>query len=302
MTQATMARETPAARISAALTGSLGFFRLLASRPLGLVGFIGIIAFLVVAYVGPLLVPLSTVVDVTAIFEPPSAAHPLGTDNQGRDVLNQVINGGRDIFNVAFLAATLSTVLAISLGAIAAVAGGRVDAAVLLAADIFLTIPTLPLLLVVAALLKINDPLSLATLIAAFGWASLLRQVRAQVLSLKERDYVEAARSLDLGNRHIIFNEILPNMRNYLAIHFILATTGAVYAQAALILLGIVPLSGHNWGVMLNLAWSRGALFFRDSLWYILSPVLAIALFQLCLVWFASSLEEIFNPRLRGIS
>jgi peptide/nickel transport system permease protein len=302
MSQAVLDRGTAQARIAARLVAPLDFLRLLASRPLGLVGFIGVIVFLLVAYIGPLLVPLSTIVDVTAIFDPPSAEHPLGTDNQGRDVLNQVINGGRDIFNVAFLAAALSTLLAISLGAFAAVAGGRIDAAVLLAADIFLTIPTLPLLLVVASLLKINDPISLAVLIATLGWASLLRQVRAQVLSLKERDYVEAARSLDLGNRHIIFSEILPNMRNYLAIHFILATTGAVYAQAALILLGIVPLSGHNWGVMLNLAWSRGALFFRDSLWYILSPVLAIALFQLCLVWFASSLEEIFNPRLRGIS
>jgi peptide/nickel transport system permease protein len=117
---------------------------------------------------------------------------------------------------------------------------------------------------------------------------------------LKEREFVEAAQALDLGLGHIIFAEILPNMRSYIAISFILAMTQAIYAQAGLIFLGLVPLSGTNWGVMINLAWTRGAIFFRDSLPYILSPVLAIALFQLSLVSLASALEDIFNPRLRN--
>jgi peptide/nickel transport system permease protein len=99
---------------------------------------------------------------------------------------------------------------------------------------------------------------------------------------------------------HIIFAEVLPNMRSYIAISFILAMTQAIYAQAGLIFLGLVPLSGTNWGVMINLAWVRGAVFFRDSLPYIMAPVLAIALFQLALVSLASALEDIFNPRLRS--
>ena len=128
----------------------------------------------------------------------------------------------------------------------------------------------------------------------------MLLQIRAQVLSLKERDYVEAARSLDLGLFHIIFREILPTMRSYIVINFVLAVSQAMYAQVGIILLGLVPLSGTNWGIMLYFARDQGALFFRDSLWYILSPIVAISLVQLSLVYFASALEEIFNPRLGG--
>jgi peptide/nickel transport system permease protein len=266
----------------------------------GLAGLIGIVVYVVVSFGGPLVVPLSTRVDLTAIYAPPSMAHLLGTDYQGRDVLNQIVWGGRDILIVAFLAGALSTVIAITFGALGAVVGGAIDAAILAITDVFLTIPRLPLLVVLAALLRLNSILILALIVGLLSWPSLLRAVRAQVLSLKEREFVEAAQALDLGLGHIIFAEILPNMRSYIAISFILAMTQAIYAQAGLIFLGLVPLSGTNWGVMINLAWVRGAVFFRDSLPYILSPVLAIALFQLSLVSLASALEDIFNPRLRS--
>jgi peptide/nickel transport system permease protein len=139
----------------------------------------------------------------------------------------------------------------------------------------------------------------LALLLGFLSWPVLLRAVRSQVLSLKQRDYVEAARALDLGTRHIIFSEVLPNMMTYIAISFALGMTQAIYNQVALIYLGLVPLSGANWGVMINLAWVRGAIFYQDSLLYILSPIMAIALFQLAVVWMTRSLEEVFNPRLR---
>jgi peptide/nickel transport system permease protein len=171
---------------------------------------------------------------------------------------------------------------------------------VLTITDIVLTVPHLIVLIVVAAIFRPQGFLLLAVLLASLQWAGLLRQVRAQVLSLKEREYVEAARSLDLGLFHVIFREMLPNMASYVAIHFIFAMTGAVYAQVGLIVLGLVPMTGANWGVMLQLALSQGAIYFSDSFWYILSPILAIALFQLSLVALASGLEDVFNPRLRA--
>jgi len=143
-----------------------------------------------------------------------------------------------------------------------------------------LTIPQFPLLAVLAAYLRLSSPILLAFLIAALAWPTLLRAVRGQVLSLKERDYVEAARALDLGTSRILFREILPNMRAYLAMYFVLAMTNAIYAQVGLYLLGFAPLSGDNWGIMLNLAWYRGAIFFKDSFWYIMTPILAISLVQ----------------------
>jgi peptide/nickel transport system permease protein len=152
---------------------------------------------------------------------------------------------------------------------------------------------------VLAGLIRFNNVTLLAVILGALAWPSLTRAIRAQVLSLRERDFVEAARALDLGTGHIILREILPNMMSYIAISLIFAMTSAIYAQVGLVFLGLVPFSGTNWGVMLSLAWTRGAIFYRDSLWYIMSPVAAIALFQLSLVSLTRSLEEVFNPRLR---
>jgi peptide/nickel transport system permease protein len=300
MSSLVLARPTLGQRVAGPLVAAAGFLRLLATRPVGLAGFIGIVFFLLLAFVVPAFVPLTNDPSFVDIYETPSAAHPLGTDFQGKDVLNQIVYGGRDILTVAILAALFSTVIAITFGSIAATVGGWVDSVILAITDVTLTIPKLILLIAVAAILRPTSFLFLAVILGLLQWSSLLRQVRAQVLSLKERDYVEAARSLDLGLFHIVFREILPTMRSYIVINFILAMTEAMYAQVGIILLGLVPLSGSNWGIMLYFAQGQGALFFKDSIWYILSPIFAIALVQLSLTSFVTALEDIFNPRLRG--
>jgi len=272
----------------------------IARRPAGLLGLIGVGGFLLLAYVAPFFVPLHNTVDIASVYVTPSLDHPLGTDFQGRDVLNQIVYGGRDILTIAFLAALFSTAIAVTFGSLGATLGGKIDNVILAVADIVLTVPHLIVLIVVAAIFRPTGFLVIAIVLASLQWAGLLRQVRAQILSLKEREYVEAARSLDLGLFHVIFREMLPNMASYIAIHFIFAMTGAVYAQVALVILGLIPLSGANWGVMLQLALSQGAIYFSDSFLYILSPILAIALFQLSLVALASGLEDVFNPRLRA--
>ncbi|MFN3337870.1 MAG: ABC transporter permease, partial [Thermomicrobium sp.] len=155
------------------------------------------------------------------------------------------------------------------------------------------------LLVVLSAFVKLDRPWHLALLIGVLSWPTLLRAVRAQVLSLKEREYVEAARALGLGTMHILFREILPNMAPYIVMSFTIGVTSAIYAQVGLYFLGLAPLAGENWGIMLNLAWVRGAIFYKDSVLYILAPVLAIALLQLTLVTTARTLESVFNPRLR---
>lgn len=282
------------------MSGTLDLFRQLARKPVGLLGLTGVVLFFLMAFVVPLFVPVLDAPDTSAIYQAPSfPAHPLGTDNQGRDVFNQIIHGGRDMILVAVLAAVFSTIIAVTFGSLAATVGGRVDQVILAITDVALTIPTLIVLIVVAAIVRPSSFWMLAIILALLQWPFLLRAIRAQILSLKERDFVEAARSLDLGLFHIIFREMLPNMRSYIVIHLIIATTGAMYAQAAVVFLGLVPISGQNWGIMLYNSYVQGALFFRDSLWYILSPILAIALFQLSLVLLASALEDLFNPRLR---
>lgn len=275
------------------------FLKLIARNRVGFLGFLLILFFILLSTVGPQLIPLDTTTKVDQIYQTPSREYPLGTDHQGRDIWSQIVHGGKDVLYVGFLASLISTFIAVTLGSLSAVVGGRFDGLMMGLTDVVLTIPQFPLLAVLAGLFRFNSLSLLALLLGLLSWPVLLRAIRSQVLSLKERDYVEAARALDLGTRHIIFSEIMPNMMTYIAINFALGMTRAIYNQVGLIYLGLVPLSGTNWGVMINLAWVRGAIFFKDSLLYILSPIMAIALFQLSVVWMTRSLEEVFNPRLR---
>lgn len=266
----------------------------------GLVGFIFLLFILLLSFIGPYFVKLDTEVKLDKIYQFPSREHILGTDNQGRDIFSQIVNGGKDVIIVAFLAGLISTLIAVSLGSLSAYAGGLTDTVIMFITEIILTIPQFPLLAVLAAFVRLTNPTMLAFIIGFLGWPALARAIRSQVLSIKERDYIEAARVLDLGRVHIIFSEILPNMLSYIVISLIMAMTGAVYSQVGLIILGLVPFYGHNWGLMIQLAWTRGAIFYKGSIFYILSPIIAIALFQWSAVTFTRSLEGIFNPRLRA--
>jgi peptide/nickel transport system permease protein len=275
------------------------FFRIMARNRAGLIGFLALVAIVLFSLIGPLFVPLDMRMNPAKIYQPPSWENPFGTDFQGRDVWSQIVHGGREILLVAFLGAVMATAIAVTFGALAALAGGWVDTVITFLTDVVLTIPNIPLLFVLSVFIKLNNAVLLSLLIGGLAWPVLLRAVRSQVLSLKERDFVEAAEALDLGTGHIIFREILPQMRSYIAISFVLAMTNAMFLQTALITFGLVPLSGNNWAVMLNLAWTRGAIFYRDSLMYILGPIIAIGVVQLALITMTRSLEELFNPRLR---
>ena len=274
------------------------FLKLMSRNKTGFAGFLLFIGFVLMTTVGTLLVPKVTSADITAIYEPPSKTHLLGTDSQGKDIMSQIVHGGRDILQMALLTGLISTFIGVALGSLSALIGGGFDAFLTMLADIWLTIPRFPLLAVLATLIKLDNLIFLALLLSALSWAGLYRSIRAQVFSIKEREYIEAATALDLGMWHIIFSEVLPNMLSYIAISFTFGMTSAIYAQVGLVFLGLVPLT-RNWGVMINLAWTQGAIFFKDSVYFIMAPVTAIALFQRSIVWMSRSLEEIFNPRLR---
>jgi peptide/nickel transport system permease protein len=194
----------------------------------------------------------------------------------------------------------LATLIAFVLGAAAGLIGGIVDQLLSAISNFILTIPQFPLLLVLASVLSFDNHLFLAVLFALLNWPALMRAVRAQVLSLRERDYIEAAVALDLGIWHIILREVFPNMISYIAVNTIFAIRSAMYALVGLVVLGLVPLREPDWGVMIFLGRQQGALFNANAASMLLAPIIAIALFQLSLVLFTRSLEEIFNPRLRS--
>ena len=276
------------------------FVRLLSYNRVGFIGFLVVIFMVLLSYAGPLLIELDTKTKIDKIYMTPTLEHPLGTDHQGRDIWSQIVNGGKDVIYVAFLAALISTTIAVVFGTMSGFIGGWVDSAIMSVTDIILTIPQFPLLAVLAAFISLNSLTFLGILMGLLNWPTLLRALRAQALSLKQRDFIEAARALDLGVWHIVLREMVPNMMPYIVVSFALGMTFAVYQQAGLVFLGLVPISAGNWSVMIQLAWVRGAIFYKDSVWYIMAPIIAIAILQLAIISMTRSLELVFNPRLRA--
>jgi peptide/nickel transport system permease protein len=279
-----------------------GFVRIFVARnKLGTVGFVIFGLIFALTFIGPFIFPEAGNTNVRRIFEQPSAAHPLGFDYKGRDIWLQIVHGGRSIIIVAALAAFVGTAIGVIFGALAAMLGGIFETVCLTLSDIVLTVPSIVLLGVLAAFIKLDSPVLLATILAATSWPVLLLAVRSQVLSLREREYVEAARMLDLGMPRILFREILPNMASYIIINFVFHMTGAIYGQVALYFLGLVSFRSQNWGLMIQDAFRQGAVFNPDGMMSLLAPIGIIVLLLWSLTLVARSLEDVFNPRLREI-
>jgi peptide/nickel transport system permease protein len=300
-------REAALRRMASVGRGLRASWALLLRNKAGFLGFVGILFFVLMSVFGPLFIPYEGEANfrrrqpgATSLFQPPSQEYPLGLDWQGRSVLSHIVYGGRVMILTSIEAGLIATAVAVVLGSMAALLGGVVDQVISFVGNFVLTIPQFPLLLVLASLISLDSSFGLALLFAALNWPALMRAVRAQALSLRERDYVEAAIALDLGLRHIITREVFPNMVSYIAVNFIFAIRSAMYALVALVVIGIVPLQEPDWGVMIFMGRQQGALFNPSAASMLLSPIVAIALFQLSLVLFSRSLEEIFNPRLRS--
>lgn len=257
--------------------------------------------FAFMALAGPEIVPLDMTPDYLQRFQPPNPHHWLGTDYAGRDIFAQLVHGSRDILLIAFLSALMSTLMALVVGVTAALSGGWRDAVLSTLVDVLLTVPTFPVMAILAALWPVQGPFSFALVLSLWSWPSLARSLRAQVLGLKQREFLEAAFLLCMSPAHILLREILPNLVPTVALNFINLTRSAITASVGIMLLGLVPLRVDNWGMMLNLAaFQSGAIFLPRAWSYLLSPLVAIVLFQLALVSLARGLEERFDPRLRA--
>lgn len=270
-------------------------------RRLGLGGAIGIgglLLIVIVSAIGQLFVEAPRP-DVDAILQSPSLAHPLGTDFTGRDNLVLVVRGGWDMLELAFVAGLLMSAIALAVGLLGAFTGGVVDRVVVGLTDVWLTVPRFVLLLVIASLYRVESTVALAALIAVFGWPYLARQIRAQGLSLRRREHVEAARLLQLRTSHIVLRYLAPAIAPFVVISTITGMTGAIYQQVILAFFGLVPLE-DNWGVLFSVAYGQNAIYLPDAAWSLLAPVAAICLLQFCLVLTSRTLEGLFDPRLRS--
>jgi len=266
--------------------------------PGGVIGIGGLVLLVAVCGVGRL-VTEGPRTDVEAILESPSFDHPLGTDFTGRDNLLLIVRGGWDMLELAFVAGVLMSAIAVGVGLLGAFSGGLVDRIVVGLTDLWLTVPRFVLLLVVASLYRIDSTVVLAALIAVFGWPYLARQVRAQALSLRRREYVEAARLLQLRTSHILLRYLAPAIAPFVVISTIMGMTAAIYQQVVLAFFGLVPLE-DNWGVLFSVAYGQNAIYLPAAAWSLFAPIAAICLLQFCLVLTSRTLEGLFDPRLRS--
>ena len=262
------------------------------------VGLTVVLLLLVLAIVGPWLTDADPFEFGFPLGEAPSSAYWLGTTSSGQDVYAQFVYGLRASFFVGAVAACVAGVLGMAIGFIGGYVGGVIDDILSMLTNIVLVIPTLAVLIIVAAYLSIGSLLSEAVLIGLTSWPWAARAIRAQTFSLASRDFVNLARLSGRGSFRVIVNEIAPNMSSYLFLTFILLFGGAVLTAATLDFLGLGPSQVMSLGLMMNTAVSNAALQL-GMWWWFIPPGLAITAIVGGLYVMNVGLDEVFNPRLR---
>ncbi|MGP9682808.1 dipeptide/oligopeptide/nickel ABC transporter permease/ATP-binding protein [Brachybacterium sp. AOP3-A1-3] len=261
-------------------------------------GLIIVIVFVVLAVFGPMISrfdPNSTSFDM---LEPPSGRHWLGTTQTGQDVFAQFMTGARTSLLVGLLAGVVSQVASVAVGLLGGYLRGVADDLLYILTAVFLVIPGMPLLIVLTGYLPSRGLLSIAIVIAITSWAGSARVIRAQTLSLRNREFVEAARATGESRLRIMFYEVLPNMLPLVASGFLFSVIGGILSEAGLAFLGLGSLTTTSWGSMLYFAQNSQALLAGAWWWYV-PPGLAIAVIGAGLALINFAIDEYSNPRLR---
>jgi peptide/nickel transport system permease protein len=263
---------------------------------LGLIG-AGVVSLLfIVSLAAPVLSPYDPgYIDIKSILEPPSYEHPLGTDQLGRDVLSRIIWGGRISLMVGFVAVGIATVVGVFLGAMAGYYAGYVDTIIMRFVDIMLCFPTFFLILAVVALLE-PSIWNIMVVIGATGWMGMARLIRAEILSVKERDYVLAARALGASHARIIWRHIIPNAMAPVLVAATLGVAAAILTESALSFLGIgVQPPTPSWGNILT----AGKDSIEVAWWLSFYPGMAILITVLGYNLLGEGIRDAIDPRLR---
>ena len=255
--------------------------------------------FIFIAIFGRLIFPFDGTTSFDKIYLQPSPEYFLGTDGQGRDLFRMIIHGTRDVLSIAFYAAIITVGIGTVVGVFSGYLGGWVDRVVGLIINIFMSIPTFPLLLIIAHFVTVKGNLALAFLLSIFAWPGLARAVRSQIVSLKERDFIQICGVMGLSRGHIIFKELMPNVFSYVAVNFINAMRSAITSSIGLMTIGAVTYEITNWGGIIITARANGAMSIPEARLCIIAPIIAIMLFQIGAILFSNGLDELVNPRLR---
>lgn len=264
--------------------------RLFMKHRLGIVGLVVVVIFALVAIFAPYIAPFDpTQTNIReARLMPPSSTYLMGTDEVGRDLFSRIVYGARISMTIGLIAEGIALLIGIILGSLAGYLGGWVDNLIMRIADVFFAIPGLLFLIVVVAIFD-SKATTIFLALGLISWPSEARMMRSEVLRLREKEYVAAARSIGLGNVAIIFKHILPNALASMTVIGSLGVAGAILSEATLSFLGLgiqEPLA--SWGTMIN----KGQQFIFSAWWYSVFPGLVIMIVVLSFNFFGDALRS----------
>ena len=232
------------------------------------------------------------------MYVPPSAAHWLGLDNGGFNIVSQLLYGARDSLLVGFVASVVAMVIGGGVGILSGYVGGATDVVLMRITDYFLVIPDIPLMIVAAALCGQNQR-NIIIIIGVIYWTSAARLIRAQVKSVRERVYVRRAQAVGASNLRILATHVIPQVVPLLIANTVLMIANAIFAETYITFLGPGNPSVISWGGMIQNALDGGAIFYR-AWWAILPPGLAVTVVVLAATMAGQGMEDALNPRLDG--
>lgn len=276
------------------------FLRTLIRHRTGMMGLFGVLFLITATLLTPLLAPFDpNVIDVGPKNTAPNLMYLMGTDEYGRDVFSRVLYGGRISLTIGFVAVGIAATLGTSLGAIAAYFGGYADRGIMWFTDMLLALPRLVLLLTITGLFRVQGSAGIfliMVILGLTGWMGVARIVRSQVLSLKQQDFIQAARALGLSSQRIIFRHLIPNAMAPVIVYCSLAIGSTMLVEAGLSFLGLgVQPPTSTWGVMVN----DGRDPLRTAPWIAVFPGLAIVAAVMCFNLLGDGLRDALDPKLR---
>jgi len=263
-----------------------------------IVGSILFLSVLLFALIGPMLTLKSLFQMVGGLFSPPSDKFILGTDNLGRDVFIQLMYGTRTSLLIGLTAGIIATSIGVTIGSIAGYKGGITEEILMGITNVFITIPSIVILILLSIAIKTRSALVMGLVIGITAWPWAARAVRAQTASLKTREHIDIARISGFNTFEMIIWEILPYMFSYIFMVFILQFSGGILNEATLSMLGLGPYQTVSLGVMLH--WSLLWEAVRTGAWWaFIPPVICLSITTFSLMSMNASMDEIFNPKLR---
>ncbi|SES68503.1 ABC transporter permease [Anaerobranca gottschalkii] len=259
--------------------------------------------YILMAIFGPMLITLDLNSNFAERYQRPSFKHPFGTDYFGVDIFRQIVHGSRTVISLALLASFFSVLIGTIVGVTRGYLDGFMGKIIDIFIMVFLVIPSFPALLILAAIFmdKELNTIQLSLLVAIWLWAPLAKQISAQVLTIKSREFIEASRLLNMSLPYILFSDILKLLIPYIFMNFVLQIKSTMEFSVGLMFLGLAKFEATHWGVMLNYAlYQAGALYTVKGFHYLFFVIFNIVLLIYGGILLSRGVEEVFNPRLRG--